>query len=229
MSTPADLDALSMAEGGSGSSSSPTAQEARFNAIVAHLEDVILGGRSFTDGPPLLDELEAWSRAHCSIFLSASGASAPPGGSSEAVGSSSGGGTVGSSSGGGGDGGAVGGPDVRALEHSPVWYDLFMQYTALVEARIEASLGHLDPPCTGEELADLMQAHAEELSGDVFDLLMSLNNYEEFVQTMISYAEQTASEQLGGGGGGGIQLEPTVTRFTEQGEEEEEEEGKEGH
>jgi hypothetical protein len=105
-----------------------------------------------------------------------------------------------------------------------VWYELFMQHNALVEERLEGALALLDPPCDGEELERLMTEHADELSGDVFDLLMSMNNYEEFVQTMISYAEQMAYEAGRGGSGGGVgrgavHLEPTVTRFTGAGEE----------
>ena len=202
-----------------GSAAPPTAAEARFHEVVGHLEDVVLGGRTFTaDGTPLLDELEAWNRAHCAVFLPAPSAAAQSGGGSGAGGdvSSSGGGGGGSGSGSGSGGG------LHGTEHSPVWYELFRQYTALVEERLEAALLHLDPPCSGEELQGLLTAHADELSGDLFDLLMSLDNYEEFVQTMVSYAEQMAHEAGkggsgggGSGGGGGVSLAPTVTRLSE--------------
>jgi hypothetical protein len=124
-------------------------------------------------------------------------------------------GSSGSSGGGGGGGGGTSsgggfeGPP-QDVDRSPLWYQLFLQYTALVEERLEAALSHMDPPCDGAELEAVMTLHAEELGGEVFDLLMSLNNYEEFEQTMISYAWEGAS---GGGGGGGAQLAPTVTRF----------------
>jgi hypothetical protein len=212
-----------------GSAAAPTAAEARFHAVVGHLEDVVLGGRTFTaDGPSLLDELEAWNRAHCAVFLPAPSAAAQSEGSSGSSGAggdvSSGGGggggsgSGGSGSGGSGSGGGSGGGGLQGTEHSPVWYELFKQYTALVEERLEAALLHLDPPCSGEELQGLLTAHADELSGDLFDLLMSLDNYEEFVQTMVAYAEQMAHEGKGasgsgGGGGEGVSLAPTVTRL----------------
>ena len=100
-------------------------------------------------------------------------------------------------------------PDAATNTDHPraaVWYDLYAQHEALVEARIDAALAQLDPPCLPDELTALMTEHADELSGDVFDLLMSLGDYSEFVQLMVSYAQQVAFEagrRTGGGGGGG--------------------------
>ena len=100
-------------------------------------------------------------------------------------------------------------------EHPVSWMELFNEYTTLVETRLEAALSQLDPPCTYKELEALLTEHCEELSGDVFDLLMSLGEYEEFVSTMQSYAEQVTSENEGGGGSSQRfpGLEPLVTQF----------------
>lgn len=72
-------------------------------------------------------------------------------------------------------------------------------------------LAFLDPPCAYAELAALLRTHAEELSGDVFDVLMGMGDYNEFVSLMKSYAEQVAFENSAAAGEGGSGLAPTVT------------------
>ena len=150
-------------------------EDARFAAVVALLEEVVMGGKCREGELPLQDELEAWNRSHCKSFSVF------------------------------GEGG----------EHPVLWMELFNEYTSLVESRLDAALSQLDPPCTYTELEGLLTEHCEELSGDVFDLLMSMGEYEEFVSTMQSYAAQLAWEETRGVGGGGMfsGLEPTVTQF----------------
>ena len=48
--------------------------------------------------------------------------------------------------------------------------------------------------CSFGELETLLTSHADELSGEVFDVLMSLGEFSEFVSLMRSYTAQVAWE-----------------------------------
>lgn len=104
---------------------------------------------------------------------------------------------------------------------------LFQAYTGMVEEAIEAHLQETFDGALGladfeQLLADRMaaasaagdeSAAAEELSGDVFDVLMSLGDYDEFRSMMLSYREQVEYEAGKAAGavvaGGALAVEAT--------------------
>jgi hypothetical protein len=169
----------------------------RFDDIVSALEGAVMGEGAPGAGAPLQEELEAWCRARCAAF----GERAGGGGEG-----SGGAGSGGDGSGGDGSGGAGGGSGASggaSAEHPLAWMALFSEYSTLVESRLMGALGALDPPAEMDEVEALFSARADELAGDVFDVLFSLGDYGEFVSLMRSYAQQVAWEARARGGAGG--------------------------
>jgi hypothetical protein len=183
------LSALDASSDGDGSlllaGGTPSAVD-RFDEIVAALEECVMGGDT-----PLHSELEAWCRAHCAGFKGATLSGGASGGE------------------GGGAAGAHAGAD--AGTHPVEWMSLFRSYTDMVEARLEAALRALSPPAEMDEVAALFTERADELAGDVFDILFSLGNYDEFVSLMRSYNEQLAFEDGRLAESGVAGLAPVVT------------------
>lgn len=83
--------------------------------------------------------------------------------------------------------------------HPVAWMSLFTLYSALIEERLEAALFVMTPPAELAEVETLFTARADELAADVFDVLFSLGDYDEFVSLMRSYNEQVAYEEGRGG------------------------------
>jgi hypothetical protein len=94
------------------------------------------------------------------------------------------------------------------LAYTPI----FEQYTALVEGRIMESLSRGVPgkPVDEEELAALLEARGGELAGDVFDVLLAMGDFEEFVALMSSYRQQAEFEREEEGERGGEEGEESA-------------------
>lgn len=65
--------------------------------------------------------------------------------------------------------------------------NLFSQYTTLLEGTIETSLQSSIPGFDMQQFIALMQEKKDHLMSDVFDLLLSIADYETFRDLMISY------------------------------------------
>jgi The ARF-like 2 binding protein BART len=97
--------------------------------------------------------------------------------------------------------------------HPLNWMSLFTTYTTLIETRLDATLHAMNPPAELVEVEELFTARADELAGDVFDVLFSLGDYDEFVSLMRSYNEQVSYEEGKGGSAVGFAgLAPVVIK-----------------
>ena len=111
------------------------------------------------------------------------------------------------------------------LEYMP----LFQEYSTLIETFIAEKLTECISGFSMEEFQDLLENHEGEICGDIFDLLLSLSDFQEFKDTMLSYkaaAEGKMFKSSDGGdsegagtmgvgvGGDFFNLAPVVTPFS---------------
>ena len=78
--------------------------------------------------------------------------------------------------------------DENRLEYMP----LFQEYSTLIETFIAESLTERIEGFSMEEFQDMLENREGEICGDIFDLLLSLSDFQEFKDTMLSY--KAASE-----------------------------------
>merc|ERR1711977_143113 len=78
----------------------------------------------------------------------------------------------------------------RGEESTLEMTDIFQKYTTLIEDHIERGLRDAIPDFTMERFLTLLEARQEEIGADVFDMLLSLSDFEEFKEQMIGYKEQ---------------------------------------
>lgn len=82
-------------------------------------------------------------------------------------------------------------------ENKLIYTDLFSKYTEMVEAVIEARLKAAVPGFDMMDFMQMLDERREELMGDVFELLVSLGDFEAFKEVMLSYKKEA---QQGGSG-----------------------------
>lgn len=82
-----------------------------------------------------------------------------------------------------------------AAENKLLYTDLFERYTGLIEGMIMAHLSTAVENFRPEELADLLTTHSDDLVGEVFDVLLSLSDFENFKHTMVAWKEQVQWER----------------------------------
>jgi len=78
----------------------------------------------------------------------------------------------------------------RGDEHKLEYTDIFQQYTALIEEHVERGLKEGIPDFDMESFLVLLEARQEEVSADVFDMLLSMSDFELFKEQMVDYREQ---------------------------------------
>lgn len=102
-------------------------------------------------------------------------------------------------------------------ENKLIYTDLFARYTEMIEAAIEARLRAAVPGFDMGAFMAQCDARKEELMGDVFDLLLSLGDFEAFKEVMLGYKREAA----GGGVSFAIHCRPlrVYTEEQEDGEE----------
>ena len=64
---------------------------------------------------------------------------------------------------------------------------LFQEYSTLIETFIDVSLTEKLDGFSMDEFQELLEEHEGEICGDIFDLLLSLSDFQEFKDTMLSY------------------------------------------
>ncbi len=83
---------------------------------------------------------------------------------------------------------------VHALQDSDenklIYTDLFARYTSLVESTIESRLKEAVPGFSMAEFSSLLETHKDNLMSDVFDLLLSMGDFESFKEVMLSYKRE---------------------------------------
>ncbi|GMI46841.1 hypothetical protein TrCOL_g11935 [Triparma columacea] len=85
-------------------------------------------------------------------------------------------------------------------ESKLIYTDIFSQYTELIEGYIISRLTSEVPGFTMDEFGAMLGNRQDEITGDVFDMLMSFTDFEEFKSLMLSYKP---------GAGGGEMLLPS--------------------
>lgn len=85
-------------------------------------------------------------------------------------------------------------PRASALQDSDenklIYTDLFARYTSLVENTIESKLKEAVPGFSMAEFSSLLETHRDSLMSDVFDLLLSMGDFESFKEVMLSYKRE---------------------------------------
>lgn len=72
---------------------------------------------------------------------------------------------------------------------------LFTAYTEMLESRILGAVSEAVPGTTEEDIESLLTTKADELVGDVFDALLTMGDFDEFKQLMLSYKDQLRYER----------------------------------
>merc|ERR1711939_1025192 len=76
----------------------------------------------------------------------------------------------------------------RGDEHKLEYMDIFQRYTTLIEEHVERGLSEAD--FSMEQFLSVLEARQEEISADVFDMLLSMSDFEMFKEQMLEYREQ---------------------------------------
>ena len=102
--------------------------------------------------------------------------------------------------------------DENRLEYTP----LFEQYAELIETFIAEKLSARIDGFSMEEFQEMLEDRRDQICGDIFDLLLSLSDFSEFKDLMLSFKSQKAGgidkSQMSGGFEG---LAPVVTPFNQ--------------
>merc|ERR1711907_124776 len=78
----------------------------------------------------------------------------------------------------------------RGDEHKLEYTDNFEQYTNLIEEHVERGLREGIPDFCMETFLGLLEAREAEIGADVFDMLLSMSDFEVFKEQMVEYREQ---------------------------------------
>lgn len=82
----------------------------------------------------------------------------------------------------------------RTAEMKFEYTDIFKQYTALIEDHIERALTEGVHNFSMDRFLTLLQCREEEVCADVFDMLLSLSDFEMFREQMCEYKEQRLNQ-----------------------------------
>lgn len=78
----------------------------------------------------------------------------------------------------------------RGDEHKLEYTDIFQQYTTLIEEHVERGLRDGIPDFSMESFIAMLETREEEVGADVFDMLLSMSDFEIFKEQMVEYREQ---------------------------------------
>ena len=95
-------------------------------------------------------------------------------------------------------------------ENKLVYTTVFQQFQKRTEEAIDVGLRARLPWFDMEAFLGMMASRADELHSDVFDVLMTLADFEEFKELMLSFKDQAAFER----GEGSAPLAPTIAPLT---------------
>merc|ERR1712022_90559 len=76
--------------------------------------------------------------------------------------------------------------DEQKLEYT----DIFQRYTCLIEEHVERGLSEGIPDFSMEQFLSLLEERQDEVSADVFDMLLTMSDFELFKEQMLEYKEQ---------------------------------------
>jgi len=78
----------------------------------------------------------------------------------------------------------------RSDEMKLCYTEIFEQYTNLIEGFIERGLSEGIPDFDMEQFLGMIEQREEEVGADVFDMLLSMSDFEMFKEQMVEYKEQ---------------------------------------
>ena len=110
-------------------------------------------------------------------------------------------------------------------ENKLEYTDIFVAYTERIEGFIAARLQDAIEDFDMEEFGAMLEARPDEISGDVFDTLMSLSDFAEFKGLMLAHKNARGGLGLvlegvgsgGGGGGTGLELQLSSVSISDAG------------
>merc|ERR1711998_302205 len=76
--------------------------------------------------------------------------------------------------------------DEQKLEYT----DIFQRYTTLIEEHVERGLSEGVPDFSMEQFLSILEEREDEVSADVFDMLLTMSDFELFKEQMLEYKEQ---------------------------------------
>jgi len=85
----------------------------------------------------------------------------------------------------------------RGDEYKLEYTEIFQQYTTLIEEHVERGLREGIPDFCMEKFLALLEEREDEISADVFDMLLSLSDFEVFKEQMVEYKEQRVNSNVG--------------------------------
>merc|ERR1712086_330946 len=96
--------------------------------------------------------------------------------------------------------------------------EIFQQYTALIEDHIERALTEGVQDFAMDRFLGLLESREDEVSADVFDMLLSLSDFEIFRLQMCEFKEQCLDPQADNSLGGFLCISgcPTIVHEDEQ-------------
>eukprot|EP01138_Halocafeteria_seosinensis_P000287 gb/GECG01000295.1/.p1 GENE.gb/GECG01000295.1/~~gb/GECG01000295.1/.p1 ORF type:complete len:183 (+),score=38.17 gb/GECG01000295.1/:1-549(+) len=83
-------------------------------------------------------------------------------------------------------------------ENKLSYMELFERYTSMLESMLEEQLTAEVPDFDMERFQEMLSERGDELNADIFDLLISMGDFEEFKSLMISYKQQVEYEESQG-------------------------------
>ena len=77
-------------------------------------------------------------------------------------------------------------------ENKLIYTELFQKYTELIEQYLEKELSSAVEGFDMVEFMEMLSEREDELAGEVFDLLLSLSDFQTFKDIMVSYKQDGA-------------------------------------
>jgi len=81
-------------------------------------------------------------------------------------------------------------------ENKLIYMDLFKEYTSQIETYLEQRLQEEVPGFDMEEFYEMLSTREDALVGEVFDMLLSLSDFDTFKDLMLSYKQEKANGSL---------------------------------
>ncbi|CAM9332368.1 unnamed protein product, partial [Discosporangium mesarthrocarpum] len=72
-------------------------------------------------------------------------------------------------------------------ENKLIYTDLFGRYTGMIESHIDEKLRSRMPDFNMESLFKMMVEREDEITGDVFEMLLSFGEFSEFKKMMLAH------------------------------------------
>eukprot|EP00471_Norrisiella_sphaerica_P007498 CAMPEP_0184491482 /NCGR_PEP_ID=MMETSP0113_2-20130426/20521_1 /TAXON_ID=91329 /ORGANISM="Norrisiella sphaerica, Strain BC52" /LENGTH=146 /DNA_ID=CAMNT_0026875865 /DNA_START=180 /DNA_END=620 /DNA_ORIENTATION=- len=86
--------------------------------------------------------------------------------------------------------------DAESKENKLEYMPIFKNWVSLIEKFITEELTTRVKGYSSEKFSEMMKKKSDEITGDVFDMLMSLSDFEEFRSLILSYKAEKAGKGI---------------------------------